>query len=153
VIVEPTNEALERIHAKLERLVEIENARSNDVYLPFHDVSTITGTSLLSVWTPNPGQRFRLKGFDVTVIVDTDIAGTDPVVFGFWDDSVSDPIAPVTGFQANDPEGMLFNVSKTLGEGVPSGAADRVLKLGCNATIGAGVLHVFGIVWGDHFVL
>ena len=130
---------------------QIEEERAASVRLPFHAASTITGTTLLSVWTPTPGFRFKLKGFDLTVVVGTVLAASAPVTFGFWDGSVANgAIAPVTGFQPTDEAGLVFNVTKSYGDGVESGAADRALVLGPSATISTGVIQALGVVWGDH---
>jgi hypothetical protein len=141
----------ERILGRLTAIQSVESHRSADVRLPFFAASTITGTTLLTIWTPTPGFKFKLKGYDLTALVTTVLAASAPVSFGFWDGSVANgPIAPVTGFQATDESGLLFNVQKEYGDGITSGAADRALVLGPSATISSGVIQAFGVVWGDH---
>jgi len=144
-------DVFERILAQLEGLRTVEDNRKSVVRLPFHNASTITGTAVLTVWTPTPGFKFSLKGFDITVVVDDDISSSEPVILGFWDGSVANgPIAPIAAFQDNDVEGTFFSVSRSYEEGIVSGAADRALVIAPNATIGSGVVHVMGVIWGDH---
>jgi|DEB0MinimDraft_3_1074331.scaffolds.fasta_scaffold85281_2 hypothetical protein len=146
-----TADTEERIHSKVDLLARTASKRTAEVVVPFQDATTITGTATLAVWTPTPGFRFLLKGFDVTILIAADIAAAAPVTFGFWDGTVANgPIAPLTAFQDNDPEGLMFSVQREFHNGIRSGAANRPLVIAPNADIGAGVVHVFGIAWGDH---
>ena len=140
----------ERIHAKLAALLRVSEQRTAQVRLPFSSTS-ITGTTVLTVWTPTPGFKFLLKGYDITVGVRTVLAASNLVSFGFWDNAVATAaIAPVCSFQATDPAGVHFQVTKDYGEGILSATADNALVLGPSATISTGVLDVMGVVWGDH---
>lgn len=125
---------------------------SADTYKPFSDTSTITGNgNLLSVWDPAASKRFILMGYSVTAVVRTTLAtGTSPLILAFWDDSTSNPFLDAKmSFSETEPESVWYTTGVVeLREPRPSGAVDRVLKLGFNGNIGAGELHVVGAVWG-----
>ena len=118
---------------------------------PFSNATTITGTTLLTVWDPAAGKKFVLKGFSLTAVVRTDFAASNPVVLQWFDDSTAAFIADAgMAFESATPAGRYFSTGYVwLREGVPSAAADRVLKLGFSETISTGVLSVAGVVLGE----
>ena len=119
----------------------------SDKFVSFN--TTLTGTGAYTVWDPTTGTKFRLKGYDVKVAVDTTLTGTGSVVLGFWDNANSAPVATVATLREGASKGERYSDRADLREGFVSSAANNNLILQGHATLGAGVVRVSGIVWGE----
>lgn len=117
---------------------------------PFSSTTTITGTTLLSVWSPS-GKKFVLKGYSVTAVVRTAFAGSNPVILQWFDNANSAFICDAgMAFEASAVAGVSYSTGYVwLREGIISATAGNVLKLGFAETISTGVLSVAGVALGE----
>jgi hypothetical protein len=124
----------------------------SNVTKPFYAATTITSTTLLSVWTPTSGKKFVLKGFELTAVVRVAMAAANPKILGWWDDSISSPICSAgMAFDVGAPIGTFFSTPGVvwLREGISSGAVNRVLKLGVSGDLMGGTIEVMGCAYGE----
>lgn len=141
--------ALERLTAAANQANRYAEQHSSDIYIPFEDKTTITGTATASIWTPKSGYKFRLRGFDINAVIRTTLAaGGSHGMLQLLDNSASDPLCVITTVQGTEPAGNAFHKYLDLGNGILSGAADRVLKIGVGENILGGIVMVSGVVWG-----
>ena len=115
--------------------------------------STFTGTTLVPIWTPAVGRRIYFQGCALRPVCVTALVGATvghgPVIA----ENVFNPMVSLGVFAtATDAAGTNYGFTwMDLENGVPFSAVDAPLYLGthANATIGAGVIRVCGMVWGD----
>jgi hypothetical protein len=96
----------------------------------FKDLASVAITTIATVWTPAGGKKFRLMGGSFSV------SGACSVLFE--DNSAGTTIVRTPLLVANTP------YSLTLGNGILSGAANRVLK----ATASTGTVTIVGHLYG-----
>jgi hypothetical protein len=131
----------------------VRSATASDIYQPFIGAA-IAGTTAVTIWTPNAGRRFVLRGFAITAIVRDVLVAAKPGTLYFHDSSSSTTvIAPVGSFDATAAAGTIITGSAgpfmlDLGSGVRGKAVDTTLKLAASLDIGAGVIRYCGAVWG-----
>lgn len=129
------------------------DADSSSIYQGFVG-SAITGTTAATIWTPNTGRRFVLRGFAITAVVRDILAAAKPGLLYFHDSSSSTQvIAPVAAFDATAAVGTILTGSSgpfvlDLGSGVRGSAVDTTLKLAASLDIVGGVIRYAGVVWG-----
>lgn len=117
--------------------------------------TTITGTTLATLWTPATGKKFVLKyallyGY-VTTVLSGATVGDGPMLL---DNAVATPLLVLGRIAAaTDAVGTAYTFFATtpfkLDNGIESATANNVLKIGTTATIGSGVIRVIGVVAGD----
>ena len=119
----------------------------SEKFVPFN--ATITGTNSHTIWDPTTGTKFRLKGYDIKVAVDTSLDATGSVTLGLWDNSNSALVAAVAILREGAAKGERYSDRADLREGVVSSTANNNLILQGHSTLGAGVIRVAGVVWGE----
>lgn len=128
---------------------EYERELWSNVTKPFEFNTTITASALADIWSPS-AKKFVLKGFELTAIVRAAFVAANPRILMFFDNSTATPVCSAgMAFEAAAPIGVWYATSRDLREGIPSATAGNILKLGFNGSIGAGVLSVGGVVWGE----
>jgi hypothetical protein len=155
--VDPVADALNRLAAILAgnvRVTTLEGGTGRNIFQGFIG-DAITGTTAVVVWTPNPGKRYRLRGFSITAIVKTVLAAANVGVLYFHDSSNAQyVVAPCGSFAATEAAGTIItgsdcgSLTVNLHEGVRGSAVDTTLKLGASLDIGAGAIRYCGVVWG-----
>lgn len=131
---------------------EFERGLWSNVTKGFELNTTITGTTLASVWTPTGSKKFVLKGFELTAVVRTVFAAANVRILTFYDNSTAAVVCSAgMAFQATADVGTFFSTPGVvwLREGVMSATATNVLKLGFNGDISTGVLAVAGVCFGE----
>lgn len=113
----------------------------------------ITGTGLTAIWTPVSGRKIVFQGCALRACVITALVGATPGTGIVIAENVSSPMVSLGGFRtATDAAGTDYGfVFINLATGWPFSAVNAPLFLGAhlNATIGAGVIRVVGLIWGD----
>jgi hypothetical protein len=142
------NLGLEKLYGSLAALASVAGqGRVTDV-IGFSDNSTVTGTTLYTIWTPKNGHSFVLLGFSITCSVRTAFGGSVHSQIQLFDGSTSNTAAVISGCRSTEGAGNSFSRSLDIPNGYRSKAADNSLKIGLPDTIGGGVLFVSGTVWG-----
>ena len=136
----------------------------SDVYKGFS--GSITGTTALTVWTPNSGKRFLLKGYAIAGIVGptNPIAAASCVLLYLADGGMSNgvvaPIATihkdgainVTAFAAGNTgtsvTGTPVVVNLGSGRKGSAGGSSGPLRITTDIDISTGTIKLVGVVWG-----
>lgn len=148
-------DALNRLAGVLAGQVQVtmlEGGTGRNVYQSFQ--SSITGTNTATVWTPQTGRRYVLRGFAITAVVRTVLASASAHALYFQDSGTGTPtVAPIGAYGATDAIGTILTGSSgpfvcQLHEGVRGSAVDTVLRVAAGNDIGSGVIRFTGVVWG-----
>lgn len=154
--MDPVADAINRLANTLAGQVQVTTlpgATGRNIFQGFVG-SAITGTTAATIWTPNTGKRFVLRGFSITAIVRDVLAAAKPGTLYFHDSSSSTQvIAPCGAFDATAAAGTIITGANgpytlNLHEGVRGSAVDTTLKLAASLDIGSGVIRYCGVVWG-----
>lgn len=128
--------------------------RSNDVFYPFQDTATITGTTGLVVWPTGAGKRFVCRGGMVTAIVETVLAATTEGTLFFADSGTGKVVAPIGAFGATGAAASLLSGALAgpfvfdLKDGVKGSVLGAKVQIKTSLSIVTGVIAVAGILWG-----
>lgn len=148
-------EALTRI-AEVLRVLQVttrDGGLASDTKVPFS--GTITGTTVLTVWNPPVGYKWRLTGGIVAGIVSSVLAAADEVALYFADGGDSNRVVvPIGGLGATAaaasaiapfpfavPGGRLGAVERTTSATAP-------LVITSDISLSSGVVKLWGVVWG-----
>lgn len=129
-------------------------ATASDVFVPFSDGSTITGTTALDVWNPGASKRFVMRGGYVVAIVSTVLAAANEITLNFIDSGSGKVIAPIGAAAAAGAAALIITGSTIgvlrldLAEGVRGSVLGAKVQIKPSADISTGVITVSGIVWG-----
>lgn len=111
--------------------------------------TTLTGTGSYTIWDPTSDTKFRLKGYDIKVAVDTTLTPSGSVALGLWDNSNSTPVANIVILREGASKGERYADRADLREGYLSASANNNLIVQGHATLGSGVIRISGCVWGE----
>lgn len=111
--------------------------------------TTFTGTGLISVRTPAKGRSIIVRAWHLAIVVDTQLAASTGITILFYDGTTASPGPGLAYFPAKAQMGDGRLAYQDQFDGFVSAANDTVLKLGASATIGAGVIRVSGVVYGE----
>lgn len=145
--------AVRDLNATLSGVLRVSTrGRASGAFAQFN--GTISGTSTLTVWTPEAGAKAVVKRVVVCGVVDTVLAAAKPVAFYLADATTGEVVAPISAADATAAAGTLLPaggpVVIDLADGCPGSAAGVALVVKANATIGAGgVARFFGVVIGS----
>jgi hypothetical protein len=105
-------------------------------------------------WAPPAGKRLVLKGCALRARVTTALVGATPGAhFCLCEVSTSNPILTIGVIQtATDLAGTDYGHVFTQWPGGYALASGEILRIGCTATVGAGVITTVGFVWGDEVI-
>ena len=128
--------------------------RSNDVFRPFQDTGTITGTTGLDVWDPGAGKRFVCRGGIITAVVSTVLAAANEGTLFFADSGTGKVVAPIGPFAAAATVVTVITGNFVgpfqfdLREGVKGSVLGAKVQIKSSIDLGSGVIAVAGILWG-----
>lgn len=115
--------------------------------------ATFTGTGTAAIWTPASGRRVVFQGCALRASPTTALAGATPGHAICIGESLASPIVSLGAIRvAADAAGVDYGLTfLDLDFGWTFAAVDTPLLLGTytSSTIGAGVIRVVGLVWGD----
>jgi hypothetical protein len=129
-------------------------ATASDVFVPFSDGATITGTTALDVWDPGASKRFVMRGGIVTAVVATVLGAADEITLNFIDSGSGKVIAPIGSASATGAAALIISgalsgpLQFSLDSGVRGSVLGAKVQIKPSADIVAGVIRVSGIVWG-----
>jgi hypothetical protein len=114
---------------------------------------TITGTTPLTIWTPEAGNRIRLFGVFLTAQITTVLAGATPFdTISVCDATSATPLWDIGKIvTATDAVGLNYGSAPmaSLPYGYPLAAIGNLLVVTTAATIGTGVIRIRGFVYGS----
>lgn len=112
---------------------------------------TFTGTGTITVWDADDGKKWKLKGFMVTLIVDTVLAAANEVVFYFADSGDSNRVvAPIGAAVANAAAGTIITRDMPdLGSGRLASSITANLIIKADIDLSTGDVKAVWEVWGD----
>jgi hypothetical protein len=121
--------------------------------------TTLTGDisstgSMLTLWDPSEGRRYRLRGGVISAMFTTKGTGTGVDHLMLLDDGATlseDCLVDLGAFSRDAPAGYVIceHFVFDFHEGSLGSARNAVVRVGANATIGSGVIRVAGQVWGE----
>jgi len=111
--------------------------------------TTFTGTGQITVRTPLKGSTIVVRGWQLAIVVDTQLAASTGITVLFFDSTgTTFPGPGICFFAPASQRGDGFVASQDPFDGFRLKAKDRVLAIGASGTIGAGVIRVSGVVYG-----
>ena len=118
--------------------------------------TSFTGTTFATLWAPATGKKFKLKGVSLQLGISTTLAGSPSDLVALFDNANNNSTAvtacPLVNLSlaGTNAAGTSFGtIQFFLREGYTSAAINNTLRIGSYGTIGAGVIRVVGVVFGD----
>jgi hypothetical protein len=157
---DPVADALNRLTAVLQgqlQVTTLDGARGRNVFVPFQGAignSGGGGSTTVTIWTPESGKRYVLRGFAITAVVRTLLAAASAHALYFHDSSSTTAIiAPIGSYGPTDAVGTILTGTAgplvcNLHEGVRGTAVGTSLKLTSGNDLSTGIIRFTGVVWG-----